>query len=90
MDWTTPDCNQVPQGKNVSKTLLLTTSGSCSYDYDAPITEQGQLTVKFNATAELIAKYNTMKTRLPVAPETPLPVKLEDLKVSSKASGKSG
>ncbi|XP_030749415.1 beta-galactosidase-1-like protein 3 [Sitophilus oryzae] len=39
-----------------------------SYDYDAPISESGAIIDKYNATAELIAKYNPIKTRLPDVP----------------------
>lgn len=39
-----------------------------SYDYLSPISESGDYTDKYYATKELIAKYNPIKTKLPVAP----------------------
>ncbi|MGX7761458.1 glycoside hydrolase family 35 protein [Streptomyces angustmyceticus] len=37
-----------------------------SYDYDSPISESGELTAKFHAVREVLAKYTTV-------PDTPLP-----------------
>ena len=31
-----------------------------SYDYDAPLTESGQYTAKYNATREMIAAYDPL------------------------------
>ncbi|KAF5275966.1 hypothetical protein FQA39_LY00762 [Lamprigera yunnana] len=39
-----------------------------SYDYDAPLTEAGDYTDKYVAVKELIAKYNTVLTRVPYTP----------------------
>ncbi|XP_050293543.1 beta-galactosidase-1-like protein 2 [Anthonomus grandis grandis] len=55
-----------------------------SYDYDGPVTEQGQLTAKYNATVELISKYVTVKTRLPEVPETPEAVVYDDVKIQEQ------
>ncbi|KAJ8940329.1 hypothetical protein NQ318_014405 [Aromia moschata] len=41
-----------------------------SYDYDAPITEYGNYTEKYNVVKELIAARNPVKTKLPDPPET--------------------
>lgn len=43
-----------------------------SYDYDAPLTENGDYTVKYVIVKELLKKYNTILTRTPQTPhETP-------------------
>lgn len=39
-----------------------------SYDYDSPLSENGDYTVKYYIVKELIEKYNKVKTRLPQAP----------------------
>ncbi|KAL3288707.1 hypothetical protein HHI36_003142 [Cryptolaemus montrouzieri] len=39
-----------------------------SYDYDAPLTESGDYTDKYVIVKELVKKYNTVLTKLPVAP----------------------
>lgn len=40
-----------------------------SYDYDAPLTESGDYTVKYEILRELIKKYNTIETVLPEPPQ---------------------
>ncbi|CAG9772540.1 unnamed protein product [Ceutorhynchus assimilis] len=55
-----------------------------SYDYDGPITEQGQISEKFNATKKLLAKYNTVKTKLPEISETPAAVTFDDIKIEQQ------
>uniref|UniRef100_A0AAR5PMT9 Beta-galactosidase n=1 Tax=Dendroctonus ponderosae TaxID=77166 RepID=A0AAR5PMT9_DENPD len=55
-----------------------------SYDYDAPITEAGEITDKFTATARLIEQYNPVKTKLPEVPETPERVVFEDIKIEEQ------
>lgn len=39
-----------------------------SYDYDAPLNEAGDYTMKYVMVKKLIAQYNPIKTRLPEAP----------------------
>ncbi|XP_076260670.1 beta-galactosidase-1-like protein 2 [Rhynchophorus ferrugineus] len=55
-----------------------------SYDYDAPISEAGDITEKYNATAELLVKYNPIKTRLPSIPSKPERVALDDVIISEQ------
>ncbi len=43
-----------------------------SYDYDAPVTEQGRATPKYTAMRDLIAAYREDKSALPVVPD-PIP-----------------
>nr|CAI5868158.1 unnamed protein product [Callosobruchus analis] len=38
------------------------------YDYDAPLTENGDYTKKYEVVKELLEKYNPIKTKLPVMP----------------------
>ena len=38
-----------------------------SYDYDAPLTESGQYTAKYNATREMIAAYDPLYATLRLA-----------------------
>ncbi|CAH1164830.1 unnamed protein product [Phyllotreta striolata] len=43
-----------------------------SYDYDAPLSENGDYTIKYVMVKELLKKYNNIPTRLPQTPsETP-------------------
>ncbi|XP_063931739.1 beta-galactosidase-1-like protein 2 [Zophobas morio] len=39
-----------------------------SYDYDAPLTENGDYTMKYLMVKELITKYNKVRTRIPQTP----------------------
>ncbi|XP_022901587.2 beta-galactosidase-1-like protein 2 [Onthophagus taurus] len=39
-----------------------------SYDYDAPISESGDYTMKYVMVKELLTKYNKIKTRTPIVP----------------------
>lgn len=39
-----------------------------SYDYDAPLTESGDYTEKYNITRDLINQYNSVKTKVPDPP----------------------
>ncbi|RZC39773.1 beta-galactosidase-1-like protein 2 [Asbolus verrucosus] len=39
-----------------------------SYDYDAPLSEIGDYTIKYLMVKELLAKYNTIQTKIPQAP----------------------
>ncbi|KAL1509805.1 hypothetical protein ABEB36_004486 [Hypothenemus hampei] len=55
-----------------------------SYDYDGPITEQGQLTSKFNATAELLLKYNPVKTQLPEPVPALDPIKYNSIEIKEQ------
>ncbi|XP_066141163.1 beta-galactosidase-1-like protein 2 [Euwallacea fornicatus] len=55
-----------------------------SYDYDALLTEAGEITAKYNATAALTAKYNPVKTKLPQIPETPERVVFDDIKIEEQ------
>ncbi|XP_050293705.1 beta-galactosidase-1-like protein 2 [Anthonomus grandis grandis] len=55
-----------------------------SYDYDAPISEAGEITEKFTATAKLVAQYNPVKTKLPDVPSTPARVVFDDIKINEQ------
>ncbi|XP_060527163.1 beta-galactosidase-1-like protein 3 [Cylas formicarius] len=72
--------NFVSTGSNNSGLQPETTS----YDYDSPISENGDLTEKFNATKALIEKYSPIKTLLPDIPESPKRVKYEDIKIEEQ------
>jgi beta-galactosidase len=54
-------------GANYDKRYLPTIT---SYDYDAPLNEQGDITPKFLAFREVIKKYNTVKD-IPLPPPAP-------------------
>ncbi|CAG9772544.1 unnamed protein product [Ceutorhynchus assimilis] len=55
-----------------------------SYDYDSPISESGEITDKFTATAELVSKYNPVKSKLPAIPETHERVTFDDIKIEQQ------
>ncbi|CAG9772541.1 unnamed protein product [Ceutorhynchus assimilis] len=55
-----------------------------SYDYDSPISESGEITDKFTATAELVSKYNPIKSKLPAIPETHERVTFDDIKIEQQ------
>jgi len=55
-----------------------------SYDYDAPLTESGQYTAKYNATREMIAAYDPLYETLshPEQPASPQPTVYSDVTIS--------
>lgn len=54
-----------------------------SYDYDAPLTENGDYTEKYTKVQEIINERNSVKTKLPVPPpETPT-IAYEPVKITS-------
>lgn len=59
-----------------------------SYDYDAPLTEAGDYTEKYVVVKNLIAKYNTVLTRLPNAPSVTLRKRFSDITSMSYLSFK--
>jgi len=59
-------------GANFFKTYQATVT---SYDYDAPLNEQGDITPKFEAFRDVIAKYHTL-------PDTPLPKPALTMKIA--------
>ena len=54
-----------------------------SYDYDAPISENGNYTEKYNAIRKCVTQYNRIKTRLPTQPQIYSFQAYETLKVDS-------
>lgn len=55
-----------------------------SYDYDAPISESGQITPKYNLLRETLAKYNDGK-KLPPVPATIKPVAVKEFQLTEVA-----
>ena len=55
-----------------------------SYDYDAPVSEQGRATPKFYALRELLKKHMTAE-ELAALPEVPAPMPVQAFKVDSNA-----
>ncbi|VEN48802.1 unnamed protein product [Callosobruchus maculatus] len=68
--------------RNFSNYLPDTTS----YDYDAPISENGAITPKYYAAQEAIALRNPVKTKLPDIPETRKLIAYPSLKAVSQMS----
>ncbi|CAH1983098.1 unnamed protein product [Acanthoscelides obtectus] len=66
--------------RNFSNYLPDTTS----YDYDAPISENGALTPKYYAVKEAIAQRNSIKTKLPDIPEARKLVAYPSVKVTNR------
>lgn len=54
-----------------------------SYDYDAPITESGQITPKYTMLRDLMAKYSL--NQLPLVPATVEPIEIESFYFSEAA-----
>ena len=55
-----------------------------SYDYDAPLSESGRTTIKYNTFRDMIARVTQQK--LPDVPATPDGVALNDITFSQAAS----
>ncbi|GJQ86289.1 hypothetical protein Trydic_g8985 [Trypoxylus dichotomus] len=59
-----------------------------SYDYDAPISESGDYTMKYVMVKELIAKYNKIDTRIPPTPSITIKVAYHNLTIDASLSFK--
>ncbi|XP_067000627.2 beta-galactosidase-1-like protein 2 isoform X2 [Anabrus simplex] len=55
-------------GANVQKSFPSYQPDVTSYDYDAPLSESGDYAPKYNATKELVTRYNPVVTKLPQPP----------------------
>lgn len=53
-----------------------------SYDYDAPLSESGDYTMKYVMVKTLLSQYNQIKTRIPQAPAISLKVEYPNLTIS--------
>lgn len=57
-----------------------------SYDYDAPINEMGQVTPKYYALRNLLAKYLPAKQKLPAVPAANPVIEIPEIKLTASAS----
>ncbi|XP_063223263.1 beta-galactosidase-1-like protein 2 [Bacillus rossius redtenbacheri] len=70
----------------MKRTFPTYKSDVSSYDYDAPLSEAGDYTEKYNATVELIANYLTVKTKLPAMPAESVKMAYPSSKISESLS----
>ncbi|PSN41039.1 hypothetical protein C0J52_17739, partial [Blattella germanica] len=71
-------------GANAAYVLPKFQADVTSYDYNAPLSEAGDFTAKYNASKEIVAKYNKVLTKLPDAPAESVKTAYKDVPITEQ------